>query len=317
MLAVADRPYTDAPGWRRVFGDGLTLGLFFPLEGYWKDAPTMTGQEALARRAEELGFAALWVRDVPLRDPTFGDLGQVYDPWVWLGWIAAQTRDIALATGAIALPLRHPLHVAKAAASVDRLSGGRLLLGIASGDRAVEFPAFGRDVAVRGEELRESLAVIRRALGEDSPVIASRWGRLEGADLVPKPTTRELPVLVAGGAAQTLPWIAAHAHGWITWPRPVEKQRELVRAWRSAAAAAAPGAPRPLAQALYVDLVADRDRPPWPIQLGFRLGRDALIAHLRELRDLGVAHVALNLKPCRRPAAEVIEELGEAVLPAV
>src|SRR5829696_3127806 len=103
MLTVADRPYSDAPGWRRTFGGGLTLGLFFPIEGYWKDEPAMRDQEALARRAEELGFAALWVRDVPLRDPSFGDLGQVYDPWVWLGWIAAQTRDIALATGAIAL----------------------------------------------------------------------------------------------------------------------------------------------------------------------------------------------------------------------
>lgn len=317
MLTVGDRPYTDAPGWRRTFGAGLTLGLFFPIEGYWKDEPTMAGQEALARRAEELGFAALWVRDVPLRDPAFGDLGQVYDPWVWLGWIAAHTRDIALATGAIALPLRHPLHVAKAAASVDRLSGGRLLLGVASGDRAVEFPAFGRDPEARGEELRESLAVIRRALGEASPVIRSRWGLLEGADLVPKPTTRELPILVAGSGAQTLPWLAAHAHAWVTWPRPAERQREAVRAWRAAAAAAAPGEPRPFAQSLYLDLVADADRPPWPIQLGFRLGRDALVQHLRELRDAGVAHVALNLKPSRRPAAEVLEELGAAVLPAL
>jgi alkanesulfonate monooxygenase SsuD/methylene tetrahydromethanopterin reductase-like flavin-dependent oxidoreductase (luciferase family) len=47
----------------------------------------MRGQERLARRAEELGFAALWVRDVPLRDQSFGDIGQVYDPWVYLGWI--------------------------------------------------------------------------------------------------------------------------------------------------------------------------------------------------------------------------------------
>jgi luciferase-type oxidoreductase len=317
MFTVGDRPYRDAPGWRRTFAGGLTLGLFFPIEGYWKDEPTMAGQEALARRAEELGFAALWVRDVPLRDPGFGDLGQVYDPWVWLGWIAAHTRDVALATGAIALPLRHPLHDAKAAASVDRLSGGRLLLGVAPGDRAVEFPAFGRDPEARGEELREALAVVRRVLGERSPTIDSRWGRLEGADVVPKPTTRELPILVAGGAAQSLSWIAENAHAWVTWPRPIERQREAVRAWRAAAARAAPGEPRPFAQALYVDLVADADRPPWPIQLGFRLGRDALVAHLRELHELGVAHVALNLKPSRRPAAEVLEELGALVLPAL
>jgi luciferase-type oxidoreductase len=97
----------------------------------------------LARRAEELGFAALWFRDVPLRDPNFGDIGQVYDPWVYLGWIAAQTRTIALATGSIVLPLRHPLHTAKAAASIDQLTRGRFVLGVASGDRPIEFPAFG------------------------------------------------------------------------------------------------------------------------------------------------------------------------------
>ena len=128
----------------------LSLGVFFPIEAFAGDTPTMRDQERVARRAEELGFAALWIRDVPLRDPTFGDIGQIYDPWVYLGWIAAQTCDIALATGSIVLPLRHPLHTAKAAASVDQLTQGRLVLGVASGDRPVEFPSFGVDFERRG-----------------------------------------------------------------------------------------------------------------------------------------------------------------------
>ena len=74
---------SDTPGFRRMFAPGrLTVGVFFPIEAFERDEPTMREQERLARRAEELGFAALWVRDVPLRDPSFGDLGQVYDPWV-------------------------------------------------------------------------------------------------------------------------------------------------------------------------------------------------------------------------------------------
>src|SRR5690349_25044424 len=121
----------------------------------------MRGQERLARHAQDLGFAALWFRDVPLRDPNFGDVGQVYDPWVYLGWIAAQTSAIALATGSIILPLRHPLHTAKAAASLDQLTGGRLVLGVASGDRPVEFPAFGVDFEQRDILFRENLRVIR------------------------------------------------------------------------------------------------------------------------------------------------------------
>ncbi len=164
-------------GFHRVFQPGrMTLGLMFPIEAYgltsW-DMPTMEGQVELAKRAEELGFAALWCRDVPLRDPNFGDVGQIYDPWVWLGYITAHTRDIALATGSIILPLRHPLHVAKAAASVDQLSGGRLILGVASGDRPIEIPAFGQDHATRGARFRDSYTYFRRALEEEFPVIVS------------------------------------------------------------------------------------------------------------------------------------------------
>ena len=77
---------SDANGFRKMFAPGrLTLGVFFPIEAFKGDQPTMRNQERLARRAEELGFAALWFRDVPLRDPTFGDIGQVFDPWVYLG----------------------------------------------------------------------------------------------------------------------------------------------------------------------------------------------------------------------------------------
>lgn len=65
---------------------------------------------------------------------------------------------------AIVVPIRHPLHLAKAAASIDQLSGGRLILGVATGDRPVEFPAFGIDPETRGERLREFLEVYRQAL---------------------------------------------------------------------------------------------------------------------------------------------------------
>src|ERR1700730_15866935 len=117
---------SDPKGFRKMYApERLTLGVFFPIEAFEGDEPTMQGQERLARRAEQLGFAALWVRDVPLRDPSFGDVGQVYDPRVYLDWIAAQTSKIALATGSIILPLRHPMHTSKAAASGAQLSVGR------------------------------------------------------------------------------------------------------------------------------------------------------------------------------------------------
>ena len=82
----------DSVGFQRMFAAGrLTIGIFFPIEAFPGDQPTMADQVALAQRVEALGFAALWFRDVPLRDPTFGDVGQVFDPFVYLGHIAAHT----------------------------------------------------------------------------------------------------------------------------------------------------------------------------------------------------------------------------------
>jgi luciferase-type oxidoreductase len=315
MANGADRP-GEAPGFGRMFEPGrLTLGVFFPIEAFEGDRPTMRHQERLARRAEELGFAALWVRDVPLRDPTFGDVGQVYDPWVYLGWIAAQTSTIALATGSIVLTLRHPLHTAKAAASVDRLSGGRLVLGVASGDRPVEFPAFGVDYDGRDAVFRENLRVIREVLAVEFPRVRSSSGTLSGAvDLIPKPAGR-LPILVTGSSRQDLDWIAEHSDGWITYPRPVGRQAELAARWRAAVASAAPGAFKPFAQSLYLDLVEDPGGPPEPLHLGFRAGRDVVLRHLEGLRAAGVHHVGLNFKYAARPAEEVLERVGREILP--
>lgn len=307
---------SEAPGFQRMFAPGrLTLGVFFPIEAFKGDQPTMRNQEHLARRAEELGFAALWFRDVPLRDPNFGDIGQIYDPWVYLGWIAAQTRTIALATGSIILPVRHPLHTAKAAASVDQLTRGRFVLGVASGDRPIEFPAFGIDPEERDVLFRENLRVIREVLADEFPRVRSSYGTLFGtADVLPKPIGR-LPIMVTGSSRQGLEWIAEHSDGWITYPRPLTQQAELAARWRAAVEVVAPGVFKPFAQSLYVDLSADPDQPPQPIHLGIRGGRHALFRLLDELRSAGVHHVILNLKYGTRDAAEVLEDIGREVLP--
>src|SRR5215218_4620982 len=294
----------------------LTFGVFFPIEAFPGDRPTMTDQVALARRAEALGFAALWFRDVPLRDPTFGDVGQVFDPWVYLGFIAAHTERIALATGSIVLPLRHPLHTAKAAASVDQLSGGRLILGVASGDRPVEFPAFGVDAEERGEAFRENLRVIRHVFERSFEPVSSRYGTLAGADVIPKPV-RRIPFLVTGSSRQSPEWIARFSDGWITYPRSALQQARVAREWHETVQRHAPGMFKPFAQSFYVDLSADPDEPPTPIHLGFRAGRKALVEYVRFVRDAGVNHIAFNLKYSRRSARDVVEELGQEVFPRV
>lgn len=303
-------------GFERMFAaDRLSIGVFFPIEAYAGSIPTMQRQVELARRAEALGYAALWVRDVPLYDPSFGDVGQIFDPWVYLGYITAHTQSITLATGSIILPLRHPLHTAKAAASVDQLSGGRLVLGIASGDRPVEFPAFGLNHEHRAERFRETLSYFRQALKEPFPAIRSSLGVLEGADLIPKPLAWSLPVLVTGYSGQSLEWIAVHSDGWLTYPRDPSDQAQRVSCWRTLVEQLDPGIFKPFAQSLYIDLTEAPDTPAMPIHLGYRLGRNQLVALLHKLQLVGVNHVVLNLKYGHRPAAEVLEEVGQEVLP--
>ena len=307
----------DSLAFQRMFTPGrVTFGVFFPIEAFPGDRPTMADQVTLARRAEELGFAALWFRDVPLRDPSFGDVGQIFDPWVYLGYIAAQTERIALATGSVVLPLRHPLHTAKAAASVDQLSGGRLVLGVASGDRPVEFPAFGVAHETRGEAFRENLHVIRQVLERSFEPVSSLYGTLAGADLIPKPV-RRIPLLVTGSSQQSPDWIARFSDGWITYPRPAALQARVAREWHETVQRHSPGAFKPFAQSFYVDLSEDPNEPATPIHLGFRAGWKTLAQYALCLREAGVNHVAFNLKYGRRDARHVLDEIGHEVLPRV
>jgi luciferase-type oxidoreductase len=304
-------------GFQQMFSPGrLTVGVFFPIEAYKGSVPTMQNQVTLARRAEELGFAALWFRDVPLHDPSFGDVGQIFDPWVYLGYIAAHTQTIPLATGSIIFPLQHPLHLAKAAASVDRLSNGRLVMGIASGDRPVEFPAFRVDFESRDERFRQTFYDFKKALTEEFPAIRSPLTNMAGADVIPKPVGR-IPLLVTGHSRQSPEWIAEHADGWLYYPRHPQMQARTIQEWRRLTEQFAPGVFKPYAQSLYIDLLDNPASSPTPIHLGYRLGRERLIELLQYLRDIGVNHVGLNLKYGERPAAEVLEEVGQEVLPHV
>jgi len=317
MAATATTIETRAHrGFNAMFRPGrITLGVFFPIEAFAGSSPTMANQVRLARRAEALGFDALWFRDVPLLDPEFGDIGQIYDPWVYLGYIAAHTTRIALATGSIVLPLRHPLHVAKAAASVDVLSGGRLVLGVASGDRPIEFPAFGQPFESRDEAFRESVSVLCEAWTQRFPEIRTTRVNMSGADVLPKPPYGKVPLLVTGRARQSLGWIARHADGWVNYPRSPEIQAAMLGEWRAAQQAALGHCRKPFAQSLYIDLAEDADCPPTPIHLGYRLGERHLSSLLLKCGEVGVSHVALNLKYSKRPADEVVEQLGQHVLP--
>ena len=293
----------------------LSLGLVVPLEAYPSGAvPTMISHIERAQLAERLGFAALWLRDVPFNVPSFGDAGQTYDPFVYLGALATATRDIALGVASVILPLRHPAHMAKAAATADQLSGGRLLLGVASGDRPEEYPAMKMDFPSRGERFRDSVAYIR-SMAQDYPKSSTAQGNLVGdVDMLPKPIGGRLPLLVTGGSQQSPDWVAQNGDGWMTYPRDLLSQGRAVADYRRRIAEAGLQ-DKPVVQSLYINLDANPKAPPQSIHLGFSAGMHYLRNYLVGLQDLGVNHVALNLRFNSAPIEDTMARLADELLP--
>ncbi len=293
----------------------LSLGLVVPIEHYpGGPVPTMKDHIARIRLAEDLGFASVWLRDVPFNVPTFGDAGQMFDPFVYLGFLAAQTDRIALGVGSIVLPLRHPAHVAKAAASADVLSGGRLIMGVASGDRPEEYPALNLPFENRGERFRHSFEYIQR-MWEDAAVFENPYGNpYGGMDMLPKPLNGRLPLMITGASQQSPEWLAENGDGWITYPRGVQIQERIVTDWRARTKAA--GLPiKPASQSLYFDLTDDPETPPSPIHLGFRSGTNYLREYLQSIEEIGMNHVAINLRFNQGNIETTLKRLADEILP--
>ncbi len=300
-----------------VFEPGeLSIGIVSPIENYAQSTvPTLQHHLSRVQLAESLGFKAVWVRDVPLHVPQFGDAGQTFDPFTYLGYLAGQTSDIALCTGSIALPLHHPIHVAKSAATIDQLSGGRLILGVASGDRPSEFPSLGIDFESRGESFRDAFHYIRLGPSSFPKHSSDRFGELTGySDVLPKPSGHKIPMLVTGHSRQDISWISEHADGWMYYPRNFYMQEFNISEWRKHIPAEQE-VDKPFMQPLYVDLHPDKDYAPQHIHLGFRLGANHLVEYFHQLKKLGVNHVGINLRFSQRKIEEVLEQLAEHVLP--
>ncbi|NET50251.1 MAG: LLM class oxidoreductase, partial [Merismopedia sp. SIO2A8] len=275
-------------GYNAVFRPNrLSLGLVAPIESYARHSvPTLMHHLERVQLAEDLGFSAVWLRDIPFNVPSFGDAGQTFDPFVYLGLLAGQTERIALGVASIILPLRHPAHVAKAAATVDVLSGGRLILGVASGDRPEEYPALNLPFGDRGTRFRANFDYIRR-MAEDAPTFENSYGNPHsGMDMLPKPTSGKLPLLITGGSQQDPTWIMENGDGWMIYPRNPALQAQIIRNWQAQIKAAGYPA-KPVMQPLYIDLSENPDTQPQPIHLGFRLGTRHLRSHLKSLEEIG------------------------------
>lgn len=290
----------------------LTIGIELPLDNDWSTSgqlkrqrdhrpfgvPDMADHAALIKQADELGFRAAWVRDVPLYDPDFGDAAQVFETFTYLGYLSSLTQNILLGTAAVVLPLRQPWLVRKSAATLQTLCGDRLLLGVASGDRPVEYPLFDVDYAARGETFRTSVGILK---GEADGQLRS------GLRLLPDNSPP--PLLVAGLAQQTPEWVGKNMDGWLSYPGTPADHVSRVKLWRQVAG------DKPYVSFIHLDLTDDANAPIQRHRFGIKTGRNGLIQELLTMQQAGVNHIGLHFRRNQRPLDETLQEIGQWVLP--
>lgn len=311
---MTDSSQTDA--FSQVFRDQeLSIGLALPMLRSGQTAADFSEQLALAQLADTLGFRALWVRDVPLNSADYPDPVGHLDPWVFLGALAAQTHRIVLASGAIVLTLRHPLHIAKGALSINDLSKHRFILGLGSGDRRPEYAAFGKDTNDRRALYQRNWKTLAQALGMPSKVVPDLADANTPEFTLLPASSKPIPLLAVGAGGQSVDWIARNAQGWMTYHREPKDQHGRHRFWRAAVERSTPDAFRGFGVAMRLELDANPDAPASPISLGYHVGRRGLKVLLREMRASGTHHVSLSFSASARPLREVIEEIAVEVLP--
>ncbi len=162
--------------------------------------------ESLARTAalaEALGYHFVMTSDhVAITPDVAGRYpAPFYEPFTLLGWLAAATRTVEIETTVIVLPYRHPLEVARAAANVDCLSSGRLILGVGAGWARQEFEALGVPFERRGAITSEYLAAIKTAWTEDVASFRGRFVAFEKVHTAPRPARHPHPPIWVGGAS--------------------------------------------------------------------------------------------------------------------
>ncbi|MGB0112062.1 MAG: LLM class F420-dependent oxidoreductase [Ilumatobacteraceae bacterium] len=188
----------------------MKFGIMFANTGHGASA---AGAKAVATAAEAGGFESIWTVEhvvVPSGyeskypyDPSGKMAGgaeefDLPDPLIWLTWVAAHTSTIKLATGILIVPQRNPVVLAKELATLDSLSGGRMVLGIGAGWLAEEFAALGVSFDDRGKRLDEYIAVMRALWGGGKTTFSGDFFDFENCISRPTPTNGTIPVVVGG-----------------------------------------------------------------------------------------------------------------------
>lgn len=241
-----------------------------------------------AQAVEELGYQYILVADHVLGAGTdtrpdwrgpYTHEHMFHEPFVLLSYLAAITRYVELATGVIILPQRQTALVAKQAAELDVLSGGRLRLGIGVGWNPVEYAALGMDFHTRGARCEEQIALLRELWTRPLVTFAGRWHQVNDAGINPLPVQQPIPLWIGGHAEATLQRVGRMADGWFPLRPPDADTQAMVGRIRAVAAE------------------AGRDPDTIEIEGALSIGQipeEEWIAYAAAWRDLGATHLCIN-----------------------
>jgi probable F420-dependent oxidoreductase len=275
------------------------------------DIPAATSVDpvAAARRAEELGFDFVSTSDHPSGSAPSNEV------WTALSFMAAHTTRIRFMPRVLGVPYRQPAMVAKMAETLDRLSGGRLILGLGGGASDEEFRAFGLGVPSARDKidgLAEAIEILRGLWTKPAFTYAGRLYHTDAAPMEPKPA-RPVPIWLGTFGPRALAVTGRLADGWM--PSLGYAPRERLPEMRDAIARAAEAAGRSIddiTRALNVEVrvgagAAGADALTGPA--------DRIVESLVDL--VGIGFTAFNLKPSGPGYADQVEQLAATVLPTL
>ena len=202
----------------------MRFTLTYPLLHHPSPPELFTGEAvaAVARTAEAAGFDALAFTEHPMPSSRWLDAGghDALDPFIALTWAAAATSRLRLLTNITVVAYRNPFLLAKTVASLDALSGGRVILGAAAGYLKSEFRALGADFEERNERFDEALEVLALAWPGEPVTYQGRHFSASGNVLVPPPVQQPPPVWIGGNSAAARRRAARWGQGWMPFANP-------------------------------------------------------------------------------------------------
>ena len=259
-----------------------------------------------AQEVEAMGYSALLAYDHVLgagldtRPNWIGPYNSetdFHEIFVLFGYLAALTQQLRLVTGVVILPQRQTALVAKQAAEVDILSGGRLRLGIGVGWNDIEYQGLNEDFSNRGIRSEEQIAVMRALWSATKISFNGRWHTIDNAGIKPLPVQRPIPIWIGGYNEATLKRIGRIGDGWIVFRPPTDETRDAILRAREYAQAAG-RQPDTIGIETQISLSREPEANWQPYIDGWRkLGAQTLYVNTM---GMGFTHVDQHLEALRR-----------------